>query len=328
MPERHKLEAQRLLQGDRRTLARAITLVESSRPDHRSAALGLLERLAPHAGGAIRVGISGAPGAGKSTYIEALGNHILDQGLTLAVLAVDPSSALSGGSILGDKTRMQRLACRQQAFIRPSPAGGTLGGVARRSRETLLLCEAAGFDVVLVETVGVGQSETAVAQMTDLFVLLLSPGSGDELQGIKRGIMELADLLLVNKADGQQHTSAQQTAADYRHALGLMHPRTPGWQVPVLTCSALESQGIAASWETILQCHQHQRTQGILQQRRADQARASLWNEATDRLLGLLRHNPRIRSRLDQLEQAVAAQTLPPSLAAEQLLTAFLENPS
>jgi LAO/AO transport system kinase len=199
----------------------------------------------------LRIGISGVPGAGKSTFIEALGNHILDQGRRLAVLAVDPSSALSGGSILGDKTRMETLARRPQAFIRPSPAGGTLGGVARRTRETLLLCEAAGFDVVLVETVGVGQSETAVAAMTDLFALLLLPGGGDELQGIKRGIMELADLVLVNKADGDRIANARHTAADYQHALKLMHPRTPGWQVPVRTCSALEGQGIAEAWSVL-----------------------------------------------------------------------------
>jgi LAO/AO transport system kinase len=210
--------ARAILDGDRRALARAITLIESTRRDHRAEASALLEQIMPHTGQTIRVGISGAPGVGKSTFIEALGNYVIEQGHRPAVLTVDPSSAISGGSILGDKTRMETLARRDEAYIRPSPSGNTLGGVTRRSRETLLLCEAAGFDVILVETVGVGQSETKVADMTDMFVLLLQPGAGDELQGIKRGIMELADLILVNKADDGLEEKARKSAGEYLHA--------------------------------------------------------------------------------------------------------------
>ena len=218
--------AEGIRSGDRRALAKGITLVESTRADHREAAARLLELIMPYTGNSIRLGISGVPGVGKSTFIESFGNHVISQGHRLAVLAVDPTSALSGGSILGDKTRMETLARHPDAYIRPSPAGQTLGGVTRRTRETLLLCEAAGFDVIIVETVGVGQSETAVAQMTDMFLLLLLPGGGDELQGIKRGIMELADLILVNKADGDQQAAANRTVADYRMAVHFLHPRS------------------------------------------------------------------------------------------------------
>ena len=224
--------------GERRALARAITLVESSRTDHRREAESLLMALAPYAGSSTRIGISGMPGVGKSTFIECFGNHVIDCGHRLAVLSVDPSSAISGGSILGDKTRMESLARRETAYIRPSPAGRTLGGVARRTRESILICEAARFDRVIIETVGVGQSESAVADMTDLFVLMLLPGSGDELQGIKRGVMELADLLLVNKADGELEAAAGRTVAEYQHALRLLQPRSKNWVVPVLACSA------------------------------------------------------------------------------------------
>ncbi|HSN51974.1 MAG TPA: methylmalonyl Co-A mutase-associated GTPase MeaB, partial [Woeseiaceae bacterium] len=213
--------------GNRRVLAQAITLIESTRSDHRAAASALLERLMPKAGNSIRLGISGIPGVGKSTFIEALGNHVIDAGHRVAVLSVDPSSAVSGGSILGDKTRMEELSRRDEAFIRPSPAGTTLGGVTRRSREAMILCEAAGFDVIIVETVGVGQSETKVADMTDMFLLLLLPGAGDELQGIKRGIVELADLILINKADDGLVELARRAAAEYRSALQLLHPRSP-----------------------------------------------------------------------------------------------------
>ena len=221
---------------DRRALAKGITLVESTRSYHRQQAAELLETLMPATGNSIRIGISGVPGVGKSTFIEAFGNLLLERGHRVAVLAVDPTSAVTGGSILGDKTRMETLAFAKNAFVRPSPAGKTLGGVTRRTRESLLLCEAAGFDVILVETVGVGQSETAVADMTDMFVLLLLPAGGDELQGIKRGIMELADLVLVNKADGEQTNSANQTMADYRSALHFMKSRFASWQPQVLAC--------------------------------------------------------------------------------------------
>ena len=265
-------EAQAILDGDRRALARAITLIESTRRDHRAEASALLEELMPHTGGATRVGISGAPGVGKSTFIEALGNHVIDQGLKVAVLTVDPSSAISGGSILGDKTRMETLARRPEAFIRPSPSGKTLGGVTSRSRETLLLCEAAGFDVILVETVGVGQSETEVARMTDTFVLLVQPGAGDNLQGIKRGIMELADLVLVNQADDGREALAQQSAGEYSHALQLLRSRASGWKVEVATCSARDNVGIDDAWEAITRHRAALEASGELAALRAQQA--------------------------------------------------------
>jgi len=243
--------AEGLKAGRRRDLARAITLIESTRPDHRAAARALLEELLPATGGSIRLGISGVPGVGKSTFIEAFGRHVIDRGHRIAVLAVDPTSARSGGSILGDKTRMEELARAPEAFIRPSPAGDTLGGVARRTREAMLACEAAGFDVIVVETVGVGQSETAVADMVDLFCLLLLPGGGDELQGIKRGIVEIADLIVVNKADGAMRDAARHAAAEYRHALTLLRPRDADWRVLLLQAAATENRGIDAVWETI-----------------------------------------------------------------------------
>jgi LAO/AO transport system kinase len=228
--------ADAVISGKRRALARAITLVESSRHEHRADAKALLAQIMPNSGNAIRIGVSGVPGVGKSSFIEAFGEHIIEQGHRLAVLAVDPSSGRTGGSVLGDKTRMARLASNPSAFIRPSPSAGTLGGVARRTRESILLCEAAGYDVVLVETVGVGQSEYAVADMTDMFLLLMLPGGGDELQGMKRGIMELADLILVNKADGELRAAATRAAADYANALRLFRPRVHGWTVPVESC--------------------------------------------------------------------------------------------
>ncbi len=232
---KHEDLAESVIAGDRRALARAITLIESTRADHRAEAAALLDKLLPAAGKSIRLGISGAPGVGKSTFIEAFGLHVIGQGHRVAVLAVDPSSKIGGGSILGDKTRMTDLATEERAFIRPSPAGGTLGGVARRTRESITAVEGAGFDVVVVETVGVGQSETAVADMVDMFVLMLQPGGGDDLQGMKRGIVELADLILVNKSDGELAAAAGRTAADYRHALHLLRAPTPGWTPVVRT---------------------------------------------------------------------------------------------
>jgi len=316
-----------LLAGNRRSLSRAITLVESTRPDHRRQAAELLRRIMPHTGASIRIGISGVPGVGKSTFIEALGLHVLEQQHRLAVLAVDPSSSVSGGSILGDKTRMEELSRRRQAFIRPSPAAGTLGGVARRTRESMLLCEAAGFDVLFVETVGVGQSETTVAEMTDLFLLLLLPGGGDELQGIKRGIMELADLILVNKADGEMATAARHAAADYRAALTLIHPRTRGWKVPVETCSALTGEGIPGAWTLIESYRQHVQSNGIFQQRRADQARSWLWSEISEGLLEVFRSDRRVQARLAAVEASVIAGHQPPAVAASELLGLFLDKP-
>ncbi len=315
-----------VLAGSRRALARAITLVESSRDDHRRQAQALLEQLMPATRESVRVGISGAPGVGKSTFIEALGNHVLDQGQSLAVLAVDPSSSLSGGSILGDKTRMQELGHRREAFIRPSPTGCNLGGVARRTRESMLLCEAAGFAVIFVETVGVGQSETEVEGMTDMFLLLLQPGGGDELQGIKRGIIELADLILVNKADGELAAAARHSVADYRMALHLIHPRTRNWEVPVKSCSALSGEGIPEVWSLIEQYRQTLLDSGEFQERRAGQARSWMWSEITANLLARFRKDPTIRARLPELEQAVTAGTLPPPRAAGELLDRFLRK--
>jgi LAO/AO transport system kinase len=284
--------AAELRAGDRRALGRAITLVESSHADDREPANRLLEILTPLAGQSIRIGISGVPGVGKSTFIESLGNYLIDRGHKVAVLAVDPSSALSGGSILGDKTRMETLSRRLEAFIRPSPAGGTLGGVTRHTRETVLLVEAAGFDVVIVETVGVGQSETAVADMTDLFLLLLLPGGGDELQGIKRGIVELADLIVVNKADGDLAAAAQRAAADYRSALRFLRPRSARWEVPVETCSALDGRGIDQVWTLVEQYRATMTASGDLGAARAAQARRWLWSETAESLMTLLREDP------------------------------------
>jgi len=318
--------ASAVLGGDRRALARAITLVESTRADHRTTASALLERLIPHAGNSIRIGISGAPGVGKSTFIEALGNHLIDRDHRVAVLTVDPSSAISGGSILGDKTRMEKLARRPEAYIRPSPSGNTLGGVARRSRESLLLCEAAGFDVIIVETVGVGQSETRVAEMTDTFILLLQPGGGDELQGIKRGIMELADLVLVNKADGDLESLAERSAREYRNAMALLHPRSADWKVEVHTCSALTGAGIARAWDTVLRHHKHLQSNGQLTSRRSEQARAWMWSELQDRLIADLMEDPQVRERLPMLEAMVGEGVMPAASAAEQLLDIYLKH--
>jgi LAO/AO transport system kinase len=319
-------DAQAILDGDRRALARAITLIESTRRDHRAEAGQLLEALMPHTGQSIRVGISGAPGVGKSTFIEAFGNHIVDQGHKVAVLTVDPSSAISGGSILGDKTRMETLARRAEAYIRPSPSGDTLGGVTRRSRETLLLCEAAGFDVILVETVGVGQSETRVAEMTDMFVLLLQPGAGDELQGIKRGIMELADLVLVNQADDGREKLANHSAADYRHALQLLRPRSKEWQVEVATCSARDRIGIDAAWDAVTRHQQALEQSGELATLRARQARHWLWSEVQDSLVADLREKLGTGHPIAELETAVSEGRIPATTAAEQLLDNYLKK--
>lgn len=315
--------AEKIKERDRRALARGITLVESTKPEHRKDAEALLEKLLPATGKALRVGISGPPGVGKSTFIEALGQHLIDQGKELAVLAVDPTSRLSGGSILGDKTRMSELAKRKEAFIRPSPAGLELGGVARRSREAMLLCEAAGFDPVLVETVGVGQSETAVAEMTDMFLLLLQPAGGDDLQGIKRGIMELADLVIVNKADGDLAAAAARTASDYAHALRLMQPLHQAWKPEALQCSALKGEGIAAIWTKVEDFRKRLTKSGEMSRRRQEQAKAWLWHELSDALLDALRENPAVAEKLGELERRVANGKTTPGMAARLLLTRF-----
>jgi len=315
--------AQRVLAGDRRALARAITLVESTRSDHRREATALLDEVLPRTGGSVRVGISGTPGAGKSTFIEALGLHLVDRAHRVAVLAVDPSSGRSGGSILGDKTRMGELTRRDEAFVRPSPTGGTLGGVARRTREALLLCEAAEFDVVVVETVGVGQSEAAVASMVDVFVLVLAPGAGDELQGIKRGVIELADIVAVNKADGDLAATAKAVAADYASALRLVRPRTPGWEPRVLLVSALEGRGVDELWRVLEEFRTSMDESGALERRRAEQAREWMWAEVSESLLESLRHDDRVAALAEQLEGEVAAGSVSPSAAAQQMLRAF-----
>jgi len=317
--------AQAVQEGDRRALARAITVVESTRADHRAQAAELLDTLLGQvgAGGGRRVGISGVPGSGKSTLIEALGLHAIEHGHRVAVLAVDPSSSVSGGSILGDKTRMADLGRHPDAFIRPTPAAGTLGGVARRTREAIVLCEVAGFDLVIVETVGVGQSEVAVADLVDLFVLVASPAGGDELQGIKRGIMELADLIVVNKADGDLSDAAGRAAGDLRHAVHLLRPKRPGWEVGVLTCSAVSGTGIAELWGAIAAAHDRLRADG-LGALRASQDVAWMWSEVTDSLLDRLRAHPEVKDLVPELEAAVASGATGAAAAAHQLLHAFL----
>jgi GTPase len=317
--------AQEIASGDRRALARGITLVESTHADDRDAADSLLTELMPATGRAIRVGISGAPGSGKSTLIESLGLHIVSTGHRVAVLAVDPSSTRTGGSILGDKTRMGDLSRDPAAFVRPSPAGGTLGGVARRTREGMLLCEAAGFDVVLVETVGVGQSEVAVAGMVDCFVLVIAPGGGDELQGIKRGIVELADLVVVNKADGDLAAVAAATASDYAAALHLVRPRSDAWTPRVLTCSALEQRGIDELWDAIGEfaaaiAGEAQET------RRREQAREWMRDELADSVLERLHADAATAAAADRLEADVAAGVIAPTTAARRLLDVFFDR--
>jgi LAO/AO transport system kinase len=277
----------------------------------------------PRTGGAVRVGISGAPGAGKSTLIEAIGLRRVDDGHRVAVLAVDPSSPRGGGAILGDKTRMGELTRRDEAFVRPSPTGGTLGGVTRRTREALLLCEAAGFDVVVVETVGVGQSEVAVDGMVDCFCLLIAPGGGDELQGIKRGIMELADVVVVNKADGDLEPLARATATDYASALHLLRPKHPSWTARVVVCSAHEGTGVADVWAAVAEHHDALAAAGDLATRRAEQARAWMWAELSEALLDRLRRDPAAAEAAARLETEVVAGTVPPAVAAAQVLRAF-----
>jgi LAO/AO transport system kinase len=318
--------AEQIVAGDRRALARAITTVESTRPDHREGATALLTEVLPHTGGAIRVGISGAPGSGKSTFIEAFGLHLVEHEHRVAVLAVDPSSTRTGGSILGDKTRMGELTRSDSAFVRPSPTAGTLGGVARRTREAMLLCEAAGFDVVMVETVGVGQSEVAVAGMVDLFAVVVAPGAGDELQGIKRGIIELADVVVVNKHDGELAAAAKTTATDYSSALRLVRSKTQAWTPRVVLGSALEGTGIDELWSTVEEFRSTLGATGELDRRRAEQAREWMWSEVSESLMDALRSDERVSEMADRLEAAVTAGELPPAAAARQILDAFLRD--
>ncbi|MFE7759014.1 methylmalonyl Co-A mutase-associated GTPase MeaB [Streptomyces sp. NPDC057418] len=312
-----------VLDGRRAFVARAITLVESTRPDHRVLAQRLLSELLPHSGRARRIGISGVPGVGKSTFIDALGTLLTGLGHRVAVLAVDPSSSRTGGSILGDKTRMERLAVDARAFVRPSPTAGTLGGVAKATRESMVVMEAAGYDVVLVETVGVGQSETAVANMVDTFLLLTLARTGDQLQGIKKGVLELADAIAVNKADGPHERDARSAARELAGALRLMHPVDAAWTPPVLTCSARESTGLDALWERLEQHRTLLDTTGRLTAKRREQQVDWTWTMVREELLDGLRSHAAVRALAPGLEQRVRGGELTASLAAEQILGAF-----
>ncbi len=309
--------------GDRRSIAKTITLLESRRADHAALGHAVLDELLPHTGVALRLGITGTPGVGKSTFIESLGLQLIASGKRVAVLAVDPSSPRTGGSILGDKTRMERLAQSESAFIRPSPSGGSLGGVAHRTRETMLVLEAAGFDVVIVETVGVGQSEFTVASMVDFFAVLLQPGAGDELQGMKKGVLELADALVVNKADGEQREAAGRARISYQHALGLLRPSSAHWRPPVLLASALSGEGIAAFWEQIVSHRATLDGVGEIEARRAEQAKAWLWSLVEESLQRSFRSHPAVAQAIPRLEAEVAARRTTPGAAARALLDAF-----
>jgi GTPase len=305
--------------GSRAALARAITLIESRRADHQASARELVQALLPNTGKAVRVGITGSPGVGKSTTIDALGMYLIGQGHKVAVLAVDPSSARTGGSILGDKTRMARLSASDHAFIRPSPSSGTLGGVAAKTREAMLLCEAAGFDVVLVETVGIGQSETAVYDMTDFFLALMLPGAGDELQGIKKGLVELADMIAINKADGDNLKRANAAAAEYRSALHILTPRSEHWHPPVVTYSALAETGIAELWQKVLEHRTAMNASGEFAGRRREQQVKWMWSMLESRMMARLRADAAIRAKVKKTEAEVADGKMTPAVAAEQI---------
>ncbi len=310
-----------VLKQNRLILARTITLIESSLPAHQEIARTILDRLLPHTGKAQRLGITGVPGAGKSTFIESFGTMLTERGHRVAVLAIDPSSTRSGGSILGDKTRMEKLAINEQAFIRPSPSRGTLGGVARKTRESMLVCEAAGFDVVIIETVGVGQSETTVASMVDFFLVLMIAGAGDELQGIKKGVLEVADAIVINKADGDNILRAQMAQKDYQAALHLLMPNNPNWSPPVLTCSSLQMTGIEAIWATILDHRKVLDAFGQIEAKRRSQALDWLAFLVEDDLHQWFYNNPQIQTSLPFLQQEVASGRVSPTAAADTLLS-------
>jgi len=309
-----------VLAQNRRMVAKTITLIESSLPAHQETAKSIVDALLPHAGLAVRIGITGVPGVGKSTYIESFGLQLVKKGHRVAVLAVDPSSSKSGGSIMGDKTRMERLSLEPHAFIRPSPSGGTLGGVARRTRETIVICEAAGFDVIIVETVGVGQSETAVASMVDFFLVLMLAGAGDELQGIKKGVLELADAIAINKADGNNIDNAAKAKIEYEKALNLLTPSSKIWSPPVLTCSAVTMDGIEKIWQTIMKHNRKFERSGELRKKRRKQALDWLWALVEEGLRERFYRNPDVEACLSETVKAVESGETAPTVAAHRLL--------
>jgi LAO/AO transport system kinase len=311
--------AERVRAGDRAALARAITFAESRRPDHQAAARAMVQHLLDETGKAIRVGITGVPGVGKSTTIDALGSRLTSEGHRVAVLAVDPSSKRTGGSILGDKTRMRRLAHDPSAYVRPSPSAGTLGGVAAKTRETMLLVEAAGFDVILVETVGIGQSEITVADMTDVFVVLMLPGAGDELQGIKKGVLEIADIIAVNKADGDGEARARDAAGDYRAALRILSGASGAWTPEVLTVSGREDVRLDELWRRVVACREAREASGEFAERRANQQVRWMWDMVEARFRERLAEHPRLAERVPELEAEVAEGALAPTVAAEEI---------
>jgi len=309
-----------VLAKNRRIVAKTITLIESSLPSHQEKAKTIVDALLPHTGKAVRIGITGVPGVGKSTYIESFGMQLVKQGHRVAVLAVDPSSSKSGGSIMGDKTRMERLSLEQQAFIRPSPSSGTLGGVARRTRETMIVCEAAGFDIIIVETVGVGQSETTVASMVDFFLVLMLAGAGDELQGIKKGVLELADAIAINKADGNNIEHAKKAKIEYEKALNLLTPSSKIWSPPVLTCSAVTLDGIDEIWQTILDHRKKLESSGELADKRRKQALDWMWALVEEGLRDRFYRNSDVEKSLPQIIKAIEKGKTAPTIAAYTLL--------
>jgi LAO/AO transport system kinase len=315
--------AQGVLSGDRSILARAITLIESRKAEHQALAQEMLVKLLPHTGKSRRIGISGLPGAGKSTFIDAFGTMLTAQGHKVAVLAVDPTSSRTGGSILGDKTRMSRLAVDPNAYIRPSPTGGALGGVARATREAILVCEAAGFDVILVETVGVGQSEITVSEMVDFFLVLMIAGGGDELQGIKKGVLEIADMIAITKADGDNLKRAQATAADYSHALRIITPASPTWSPPVVSVSAMENRGLDDVWEKITIHHKATSASGEWAAKRRAQQIRWMWAMVDDRLVQRLKTDAKVKALIPALEAEVGDGRLTPALAVEKIFVTF-----
>lgn len=314
---------QGVLAGDRPMVGRAISLIESTTPHHRKMAQDVLLQLMPHAGKAQRIGITGVPGVGKSTTIEALGVNLCEAGHKVCVLAVDPTSSLSGGSILGDKTRMNRLAVHPNAFIRPSPSSGTLGGVTKMTRETIIVCEAAGYDIVLVETVGVGQSETVVADMVDFFLVLMLAGAGDELQGIKKGVLELADMICVNKADGPNEQRAKLAARDYKNAVHIMRPNSPNWTPPVLCVSGLNNIGLDELWNNIQKHRTALSASGERDAKRQTQNQRWMWTMVENHLLDALKTNPAVQAQLPTIQKALNTNTLSPTHGAQELLKAF-----